>query len=309
MNLIFIFIDGVGLGSDQPLNPFACTKTPGLDSVLEKRPLYSSATGYSGPHASLLGLDCSLGIEGFPQSATGQASIFTGENAAALLGSHMNGFPDERLRELLAARGLFKQLKESGYKVSFVNAYRPEFFEMLKKGLPGNNYSCSTLITYYGCLQFKDLDCLRRGKAVYMDITNELLFIQGYDVSLIDPETGADNLVKLSNGFHFCMFEYFLSDLVGHSANMADAQNEVKKLDRFIGRLHEKVNFNDTFVIISSDHGNMEDLSTKEHTMNQVPALLIGSRKIRNSLETGLKDITDILPAIRKVLAYSDAKG
>ncbi len=307
MNLIFVFIDGVGLGSDQPSNPFACTRTPGLNSILEGMPLYASSTGYSGPHASLLGLDCSLGVEGFPQSATGQASLFTGENAAALLGSHMNGFPDERLRELLAAKGLFRRLKESGYKASFVNAYRPEFFEMLQEGLPGNYYSCSTLITYYGGLQFKDLDCLRRGKAVYMDITNELLFIQGYDVTMIDPETGADNLVKLSNGFHFCMFEYFLSDLVGHSASMADAQDEVIKLDRFIGRLYEKVNFEDTFIIITSDHGNMEDLTTKEHTLNQVPALLIGGREVRSSIETGLKDITDLLPAIFKVLTYSDS--
>lgn len=274
---------------------------------MEGMPLYASSTGYSGPHASLLGLDCSLGVEGFPQSATGQASLFTGENAAALLGSHMNGFPDERLRELLAAKGLFRRLKESGYKASFVNAYRPEFFEMLQEGLPGNYYSCSTLITYYGGLQFKDLDCLRRGKAVYMDITNELLFIQGYDVTMIDPETGADNLVKLSSGFHFCMFEYFLSDLVGHSASMADAQDEVIKLDRFIGRLYEKVNFEDTFIIISSDHGNMEDLTTKEHTLNQVPALLIGSREIRSSIVAGLKDITDLLPAIFKVLTYSDS--
>ena len=307
MNLIFVFIDGVGLGSDQPSNPFACTRTPGLNSILEGMPLYASSTGYSGPHASLLGLDCSLGVEGFPQSATGQASLFTGENAAALLGSHMNGFPDERLRELLAAKGLFRRLKESGYKASFVNAYRPEFFEMLQEGLPGNYYSCSTLITYYGGLQFKDLDCLRRGKAVYMDITNELLYIQGYDVTMIDPETGADNLVKLSNGFHFCMFEYFLSDLVGHSASMADAQDEVIKLDRFIGRLYEKVNFEDTFIIITSDHGNMEDLTTKEHTLNQVPALLIGGREVRSSIETGLKDITDLLPAIFKVLTYSDS--
>ena len=307
MNLIFVFIDGVGLGSGQPSNPFACTRTPGLNSILEGMPLYASSTGYSGPHASLLGLDCSLGVEGFPQSATGQASLFTGENAAALLGSHMNGFPDERLRELLAAKGLFRRLKESGYKASFVNAYRPEFFEMLQEGLPGNYYSCSTLITYYGGLQFKDLDCLRRGKAVYMDITNELLYIQGYDVTMIDPETGADNLVKLSNGFHFCMFEYFLSDLVGHSASMADAQDEVIKLDRFIGRLYEKVNFEDTFIIITSDHGNMEDLTTKEHTLNQVPALLIGGREVRSSIETGLKDITDLLPAIFKVLTYSDS--
>lgn len=307
MNIIFVFIDGVGLGNGHPSNPFACTKTPGLNSILEGMPLYASSTGYSGPHASLLGLDCSLGVEGFPQSATGQASLFTGENAAALLGSHMNGFPDERLRELLAAKGLFRRLKESGYKASFVNAYRPEFFEMLQEGLPGNYYSCSTLITYYGGLQFKDLDCLRRGKAVYMDITNELLYIQGYDVTMIDPETGADNLVKLSNGFHFCMFEYFLSDLVGHSASMADAQDEVIKLDRFIGRLYEKVNFEDTFIIITSDHGNMEDLTTKEHTLNQVPALLIGGREVRSSIETGLKDITDLLPAIFKVLTYSDS--
>jgi len=305
LNLIFVFIDGVGLGIDGPSNPFSYTETPGLDSILEGNRLTTESIGYKGPDASLLGLDATLGVEGFPQSATGQASIFTGENAAALIGSHLNGFPDEQLRELLASKGLFKKLKEAGYRVSFVNAYRPEFFAMLHDGLQGNNYSCSTLITYYGELQFKDLNCLRRGKAVYMDITNELLLCQGYDIALIEPEKGADNLINLSNGFHFCMFEYFLSDLVGHSANKADAKKEVTKLDRFIGRLYEKVDFDNTFIIVSSDHGNMEDLSTREHTLNWVPALLIGRREIRSAIEEKLQDLTDLLPAIRKALSYN----
>ncbi len=304
MRLLFIFIDGVGLGLEQPDNPFYTTETSGISSILEGRSLTASAAGFCGTQASLCSLDATLGIPGLPQSATGQAAIFTGVNAPACLGSHLNGFPDHKLRKLLAAKGLFKQLKSDQYKVIFANAYRPPFFDLLRRGLLGNHYSCSTLVTYYGGLPFFSLSDLVAGRALFMDITNDILQKMGFHVPLITPEQGAECLLEICKGYDFTMFEYFLSDLAGHMADQSEAKRVIQILDRFIGTLAAKINFDDTMLIIASDHGNLEDLSNRVHTLNKVPALLVGNRDLRLQLQPEMHDLTDLLPAFKKALAW-----
>jgi len=306
LRLLFIFIDGLGLGSDKPDNPFILSDTPGLNRILEGGSLTSSAAGFIGKEASLLELDATLGVSGLPQSATGQASIFTGFNAPAYLGEHANGFPNYKLRKLLASRGMFSQLKRKGYKVCFANAYRPPFFEMLRRGLPGERYSCSTLITYYGGLKFFSLEDLNNRKALYMDITNDILFRMGCKVQLISPEEGAHRLLKISSNYDFCLFEYFLSDLAGHMGEEKEAARVISILDRFIGTLAEQLDPGEEFFLVSSDHGNIEDFTTRDHTLNQVPALLVGDYKLRQELQPSMSCLTDILPAIYKVLEWKD---
>jgi len=305
---LFIFIDGIGLGKGDSDNPFVSIDTPGISRVLGGRRLTADAVNHSGPLATLLGLDAVMSVPGLPQSATGQASIFTGVNASAFLGGHLNGFPNEALRKLLASRGWFKQLKNAGFRVSFANAYRPPFFELLRRGLPGNRYSCSTLITYYGGLHFHGLDDLRAGRALYMDITNNILQRMGYDAPLITPEEGADRLLNISRFYHFTLFEYFLSDLAGHLGDHSEACRVINDLDRFIGTLYELVDPEEELIIITSDHGNLEDLACKDHTLNRVPALLIGDPLLRHDLKPRLSDLTDLLPAVRKTLQWGNNK-
>ncbi len=304
MRLLFIFIDGVGLGLEQPDNPFFTTETSGISSILGGRSLTASATGFCGTQASLCSLDATMGIPGLPQSATGQAAIFTGFNAPAYMGSHLNGFPDQKLRKLLASKGLFRQLKSSHCKVIFANAYRPPFFDLLRHGLTGNHYSCSTLITYYGGLPFFNLSDLVAGRALFMDITNEILQKMGFHVPLITPEEGAGRLLAISKNYDFTLFEYFLSDLAGHMADQSEARRVIQILDSFIGTLAANINFKDTILIIASDHGNLEDLSSRVHTLNKVPALLVGDHELRLLLQPELHDLTDLLPAFKKALAW-----
>ncbi|MBW6462831.1 MAG: hypothetical protein K0B84_01410 [Firmicutes bacterium] len=304
MRLLFIFIDGVGLGYDEPGNPFIITETPNITRILEGGRLTSSSAGFVGSEASLLELDASLGISGLPQSATGQASIFTGFNAPAFLGEHVNGFPNSKLRKLLAARGVFRQLKKKGYKVCFANAYRPPFFELLRRGLPGERYSCSTLVAYYGGLPFFSLDDLKERKALFMDITNDILLRMGCDVPGITPEEGALRMLEISKDFDFCLFEYFLSDLAGHMGEAKEAVRVISILDRFIGTITKNLNPEEELLLVSSDHGNIEDLTTRNHTMNKVPALLVGDYWLRKELQPGLSCLTDLLPAVYKALEW-----
>ena len=55
-------------------------------------------------------------------------------------------------------------------------------------------------------------------------------------------------------------------------------------------------------ILLTSDHGNLEDLSTHGHTRNPVPGLLIGALPLRRAFAAGLIDLTGITPAILHLL-------
>lgn len=298
MQVVMIFIDGIGLGDLSPSNPFVFAEMSRLRALLQGRPLTREITGFQNSLITLLGLDASLGVKGLPQSATGQASLFTGVNASRLIGCHLSGFPNSALRSLLAEKGIFGLLKRDGFSCTFANAYRPQFFDMLSQGLPGRYYSCSTLITYYGGLPFYDLDDLRDGNALYMDIDHGLLKKMGFHVPVITPEEAAKRLLNISSRFDFTLFEYFLSDMAGHTGSREEAINVLLTLDRFLGTVISAYDGHDQLLIVTSDHGNLEDLSHCKHTANPVPALLVGPSDLRSLLAPRISDLTDLLPAV-----------
>ena len=53
-------------------------------------------------------------------------------------------------------------------------------------------------------------------------------------------------------------------------------------------------------LVITSDHGNVEDLSHRHHTLNPVPTLVIGAA--RAAFGQGLSDLTHFAPAILSYL-------
>lgn len=305
MRVLFIFLDGVGLGEATPDNPFLFSDTPFLKDLMGGKPLTWQAIGLHNDKVSLPALDTGLGVPGIPQSATGQASIFTGVNAPRLLGRHLNGFPNEPLRNLLARCGIFRKLLAEGYSCAFANAYRPDFFRFFKQGLPGDRFSCTTLITYYAGLPFYTLDDLRNGRALYMDITNKSLREMGLNVPEISPVEGGRRLAEISKDFDFTLFEFFLSDVAGHLGLRETARALVTCLDTFLGAIVKALDAEDTLLLVSSDHGNLEDLSGRSHTGNPVPALLVGRADLRETLVSMLRDLTDLAPAIEQALLWN----
>lgn len=302
MQVILFFIDGVGLGASVPENPFVFTDTPFLEMLFRGNSFTKEIKGFHDTRVTLRGLDAGLGVEGLPQSATGQTTIFTGINAPGRLGYHLNGFPNGFLRELLAKKNVFASLQDDGYRCTFVNAYRPSFFEKLKEGLPGERYSCTTLITYHGGLPFYRLDDIKSGKALFMDLTNKLLNSMGYAVPELTPEEAGKRLIRIGRGFDFSLFEYFLTDRAGHLADKDRAGEVVRTLDRFLGAAVEALDPSQMILIVTSDHGNLEDISHSMHTFNEVPALLFGAEEARQKVAFRMHDLTDILPAVRAFL-------
>lgn len=299
MSILFIFIDGVGLAPAGESNPFSAAITPCLSGLLEGNTLTLEAADKIYDRAALLSLDATLGVEGLPQSATGQATLFTGVNAARLLGFHLHGFPvNGELRKLLAEKGMFKHFLNKGRRCTFANGYKPEFFRHFT-GKIKRTYSCSTLINYYAGLSFRGMEEMLAGQAVYMDITNEVLQKLGFDVPLISPQEAGKRLTAISREYDLTLYEHFLTDRAGHSNDYARTEKVIRTFDAFLGKIVETMDPERDLLLVVSDHGNLEDSRTKMHTRNPVPALIVGKGK--NQMAGVLqkkKDLTGILPAI-----------
>ena len=106
--LVMVFVDGVGLAPAGRGNPLTAAATPTLRRLLGGPLTAERAAGgassaaagatEAGGTVALAALDASLEVEGLPQSATGQTTLFTGVNAAAAVGRHVSAFPGPRLR-------------------------------------------------------------------------------------------------------------------------------------------------------------------------------------------------------------------
>ena len=68
--------------------------------------------------------------------------------------------------------------------------------------------------------------------------------------------------------------------------------------DSVLEGLVKSWNLDDDLILITSDHGNMEDVSTRRHTDAKVPGLLIGEKHAH--FVEGLTDITGIAPRLKR---------
>jgi len=135
MKILFLFLDGVGLGANDPdINPFARAVLPNLKSLLQGKTLQYEAAPFVGERATLLALDACLGVEGLPQSATGQATLLTGTNVPAMLGYHYGPKPNLLIAQFLKNGSLFSKLGKNGKQAILINAYPPSYFDAIKSG-------------------------------------------------------------------------------------------------------------------------------------------------------------------------------
>lgn len=277
MRLLMVFIDGFGLGSGNAgINPFFTAETPFLHSLLGNTPftLQNVNEQLVQGHYSVLPVDAVMGVPGIPQSATGQTSFLAGINASAVAGRHIQGFPTGKLRGRLAETSIFKVLTEGGLRAVFANTFTDEYFEAIKAGKA--RHSATTVAALAGGGRLRNISDLKEGEAVYHDLSNELLIERGYMLPLISPEQAGENLLRVSARNDFTLFEYFQTDRCGHGQDWAASQKILNRLDRFLGTL-ARFKPDGLQLLIVSDHGNIEDLSRKTHTMNPVPLITLGT--------------------------------
>jgi 2,3-bisphosphoglycerate-independent phosphoglycerate mutase len=291
MSVLLIFVDGLGIGTRGPHNPLHLLGE-------EAAPLAVFEDGEPTlPSGGLLArTDARLGVEGRPQSASGQTTILTGVNAPALLGKHKQGFPNERMRELLREHSLFLQLKNAGVGPnSFANAYAPRFFAARPRWV-----AATTVAVEAAGLPFKTIEDLRAGRAVYHDFTNRFIAALGEDLPVRTPEDAARILANVVGENRFTLYEHFIADAAGHEQDEAFALRVLRELACFVRETLSRIDLERTTVILTSDHGNVEDLSTRNHTLNRVPTLAWGPG--RALVRRRVRSLADITPAILELL-------
>ena len=293
MRVLCIFLDGVGIGANnQTINPFVRIQT-------DIFPMADHPTRAAIFDGVVIPTDACLGVPGLPQSATGQTALFSGINAAQQLGSHLSGFATQSLITILRQESVFVKALQRGKTAAFANAYSREFFALPEK-TRARITSVTTAATLTAGLPFLLAEDILAGRSLYHDFTNRALRQRGYNFPIFSPEFAGKQLALLSQAYDFCLYEYFLTDQIGHCGDLELAVAEAEKVETFLTAVLEHTDLHSTVVLLCSDHGNLEDTSVIMHTMNPVPTIVWGHAP--HDLTASIRSLTDITPFILRCL-------
>ena len=300
-SLLFVFLDGVGLGADVGHNPLAVLPLPAFERLAGGQRWLRTSEVVREPGHVFRAIDARLGVEGLPQSGTGQAALFTGLNAPRLAGRHYGPYPHSKTRPALAAENVFSRILRLGLPleepVAFANAYPPRFFTYARQR---DRWTVTTRCCLEAGVPIRSQAELDAGHALAADLTGQAWRDRlGLDVRVITEEDAGARLVQLSGQHAFTLFEYYLTDKAGHSRDAQRAERVLRALDRFFAGLLDVFDERRDLLLVTSDHGNLEDLSVKGHTLNAVPLVAYGRGA---SAFQDVRDLTDVTPAVVEAL-------
>ena len=284
MGLLLLFFDGIGVGRDDPAeNPFAEIDPGWLAPVAGRAPV--DGTGFKG-------LDATLGVPGLPQSATGQTTLLTGVNAARHIGHHQIGTPGPSLRPLLAAESVFLKLTRAGARPTFANAFSREHLEA-----PRPRWSASTRSYRAAELPFRMWDTEGKNDAALShDYSGEWMTGRGFPMPLRTAAQAAEILSRLVDDHDFVLYEYFLTDLAGHRGTREERLEQARRAVALVDAVIPCLDLTRHQLLVTSDHGNLEEATHKRHTLNPIPLLTWGSRS--EEVLSRIGGMTDVTPAI-----------
>ncbi|MDZ4762952.1 MAG: hypothetical protein SGI73_00275 [Chloroflexota bacterium] len=300
-HILLIFMDGIGLGDDDPaLNPFAAAKTPTLDALAGGHRWLRSTGMQIGARSIFIPTDPRMGVAGKPQSASGQAAIVTGRNIPALIGEHYGPRPNEPIRALLAEDNFFKQVVARGKTAALIEGYPPQRLEEIARGKT-LRASYQEALHQAGLPMF-GIDEINRGDALAVDWTGEGWRTHlGYtDSPIYTPDQGGRRMVELTRKYDFAMFSHWMTDFVGHRGTVEDGVRLLELFDSVMAGALSLWDDDEGLIVITSDHGNMEDMSHGKHTENDVATVVIGTG--REAFAAGLTTLADIVPAMGRYL-------
>lgn len=299
--ILFVFLDGVGLGPAHENNPLATHDTPALDRLAHDQPWTSALAPVTTLHHTVRSLDAALGVDGLPQSGTGQATLFTGRDCIRMVGRHFGPFPHSATHAALDTHSLFHQIQTLGEaptaSTAFANAYPPQFFE---RAASRGRWPTTTRCCRAASVRLRTLDDLKAGDALAADLTGEGLRAHlDLPIERRTPHEAGHHLAALQQRHTFTLFEYFHTDKMGHGRLDVPPAHLLEQLDAFFEALLDTLDPASDTLLVTSDHGNLEALHRKTHTRNPVPLLVYGWAAPFFSSAT---DLTDVTPTIVRAL-------
>lgn len=298
MRVAVLFIDGVGIGvRDTAINPLA--RGEFLLSAFDdgsETPLPDGGLRYR--------VDATFGLAGRPQSASNQTAIYTGRTAPVEVGGHVAGFPNAALRSLLLAHSVAREASDCAYLNAFPAAYL-SLLGLRTTSEPADavpprvarkaRAAAGQLAMQAGGATFFTFEEAHRGLALTHDIDGSLASLRGLSVPRRTRSEAAE--IFWAGARHLTLFEHFLADEAGHLQDMDLALRAVSTFDSFLRAVLERRPA-DTAVVVCSDHGNVEDLRSRNHTNHPVNVLTFGLPRV-----AALTNVAEVGQLIRALLS------
>lgn len=293
--ILFFFFDGVGIGKKDPfVNPFFAFPQPAFDRLFHGFIPHAHSAHFSSRDAILRPINATLLTPGLPQSGTGQASLLTGVNTARLLGRHFGPYLYSTLRPIVEDKNIFKRLTRQGIRPLYINAFPDRYFTYIT-GRPARIGAIAYAWKHSG-FALNTAEELRAGLALSADFTAERWRQLGHPgITPISPYEAGRRMTSFLGSHDFVLFEYYFTDQAGHHQSFEEAHKVLANVNDFILGILDAMDANNTLLIITSDHGNIEDLSTKSHTRNPVPLIAAGAG---HSRLLHCRSLTDLAPFI-----------
>lgn len=256
---VWVALDGVGHPLDAPAGSVWAQALPTLRALVD------------GGSA----LDATLGVPGLPQSGTGQACWLTGRDAVAVMGEHFGPQPGPTLRRLLDEHALPGRLARAGGRVALLNHYAPAFLEApARRGR-------------LGCFPYAFRAAGWPLNPPGLPAVRVSLGL-GYEPPWEEAFLGLDGVVRLggevaraARAADLLVVDLWFSDLLGHAGGTPTragvfraGRAYLERVDAFVRGVLD----GGAEVVLSSDHGNLEDLRVKSHTVARVPLAWSGGR-------------------------------
>jgi 2,3-bisphosphoglycerate-independent phosphoglycerate mutase len=283
MRVAWLMLDGVGLMPQHAAHPFNADY-PTLEVLGISRECSEVSDGLV-----VKAIDARLGVAGLPQSGTGQTTILTGVNAAAAMGHHYGPWVSPSLKPILEGN-ILKRVANAGGSaypraVRLANLYPPQYLAVLETGKTRLNAIATAALSAGATLEGAD------GLAIAP--------------MLRDPR-GESNLEQVAvwarafvrSSATVTIFDEWWSDSVGHEMNVLEGRAFADRLEVFCRVVIEE-KADDVLFLVTSDHGNFEDLSVKTHTFNPVPLAAVGNGALEFA---AVGDLTGIAPALERAL-------
>lgn len=254
--IVWLALDGLGHPDDAPEGSVWEVALPTL------RPLMDAG----------LALDARLGMPGLPQSGTGQACWLTGRDAVRDMGEHFGPHPGPTLQRLLRAGALPGRIVRAGGRAALANHYPPAYFAAQERR------------PRIGCFPFSFLAAglsLNPPGVPHVPATLGLGYAHPWppQVQLAEITRLGEALARAAREQDLLVCDLWFGDHLGHRGRdpippevLRGGQAYLQRVDALVLGLLDA----GARVVLSSDHGNLEDLHVKSHTVARVPFSGVG---------------------------------
>ena len=232
-------------------------------------------------------------------------------------------FRSDRMRELVTALGAEEfehfERKEISLNIATITEYDKSFTYpvLFKKDTPVN--TLAEVISKAGLRQLHTAETEKYAHVTFFfnggldePYTNETrVLIPSPDVKTYDmqpemsaPAVGDAVLKAMDEAYDFIVVNFANGDMVGHTGNIDAAIKAVEAVDHELGRIIEKAKAEDYALVLTSDHGNCEEMRDEagnvltNHTVGKVWCFVVAEGVTK--VESGA--LNNIAPTVLELM-------